>query len=407
LSGEVDSTYAWTRLAVTLLLSTIGGVGMWSVVVALPTVQAEFGVARSAASLPYTLTMIGFGLSSILMGRLADRFGIIFPVVLGTLLLAAGYASAGIAGTLWHYTLAQGLLIGVGSSATFAPLLAHTSLWFVERRGVAIGIFASGNYLAGTVWPPIVQHFIESVGWRNTYFGIAVFCVASMLPLGLLLRKPPPIHELAPSDSRALASRSAHALGISSRALQTLLIIAGLCCCVAMSMPQVHLVAYCGDLGYGPARGAQMLSLMLGCGIVSRLTFGFICDRIGGLRTLLLGSSLQGLALLLFIPFDGLVSLYIISALFGLFQGGIVPSYAIIVREYFSPAEAGARVGAVITATLFGMALGGWMSGVVFDATGSYKAAFLNGIVFNLVNVSIALWLLRRATAQPARPAPA
>jgi MFS family permease len=406
LSGEVDSTYAWTRLAVTLLLSTIGGVGMWSVVVALPTVQVEFGVARSAASLPYTLTMIGFGLSSILMGRLADRFGIIFPVILGALLLAVGYALAGVAGTLWHYTLAQGLLIGVGSSATFAPLLAHTSLWFVERRGIAIGIFASGNYLAGTIWPPVVQHFIESAGWRQTYFGIAIFCVATMLPLALLLRKPPPITELAPLGSSASASRSAHALGISSRALQTLLIIAGLCCCVAMSMPQVHLVAYCGDLGYGPARGAQMLSLMLACGIVSRLTFGFICDRIGGLRTLLLGSSLQGLALLLFIPFDGLASLYIISALFGLFQGGIVPSYAIIVREYFSPAEAGARVGAVITATLFGMALGGWMSGVVFDLTGSYKTAFLNGILFNLVNVSIALWLLRRATTQPAQPVP-
>ena len=403
LVGEVDSAYAWIRLTVTLLLSTIGGVGMWSVVVALPTVQAEFGVARSAASLPYTLTMVGFGLSSILMGRLGDRFGIIVPVILGTILLALGYASAGWAGTLWHYTLAQGLLIGVGSSATFAPLLAHTSLWFVERRGIAVGIFASGNYLAGAVWPPVVQHFIESVGWRQTYFGIAVFCVASMLPLALLLRKPAPITELTLNGSRASASRPAPPLGVSSRTLQALLIVAGFSCCVAMSMPQVHLVAYCGDLGYGPARGAQMLSLMLACGIVSRLTFGFICDRIGGLRTLLLGSSLQGVALLLFVPFDSLASLYVISALFGLFQGGIVPSYAIIVREYFSPAEAGARVGAVITATLFGMALGGWMSGVVFDLTGSYRAAFLNGIVFNLVNVSIALWLLRRAT----QPAPA
>ena len=161
--------------------------------------------------------------------------------------------------------------------------------------------------------------------------------------------------------------RSNQALGLSPSALQTLLIIAGVCCCVAMSMPQVHLVAYCGDLGYGAARGAQMLSLMLGCGIVSRLTFGWICDRIGGLRTLLLGSALQGVSLLLFLPFDGLVSLYLISALFGLFQGGIVPAYAIIVREYFPAREAGARVGLVITATLFGMALGGWMSGAIFD----------------------------------------
>ena len=173
--------------------------------------------------------------------------------------------------------------------------------------------------------------------------------------------------------------------------------MAGVACCVAMSMPQVHIVAYCGDLGYGAARGAQMLSLMLACGIASRLISGAICDRIGGLRTLLLGSVLQGVALLLFLPFDGLASLYVISALFGLFQGGIVPSYAIIVREHFPPAEAGARVGTVLMCTLFGMALGGWMSGKVFDLTGSYHAAFLNGIAWNALNLVIALTLLRRS----------
>ena len=400
--GEVESRYAWVRLAVSLALSTIGGVGMWSVVVALPAVQSEFGVARADASLPYTLTMIGFGLASIGMGRLADRFGIMVPVIAGTISMALGYAAAGWAGTLWLYALAQGLLIGTGSAATFAPLLAHVSLWFTRRRGIAIAIFASGNYLAGTVWPPIVQHFIQSAGWRQTYVGIAVFCIASMLPLALLLRRPPPVFELELSDSPAARPVATGVLGLSRGALQTLLIVAGLSCCVAMSMPQVHIVAYCGDLGYGAARGAQMLSLMLACGIVSRLTFGFICDRIGGLRTLLLGSSLQGFALLLFLPFNGPVSLYVVSALFGLFQGGIVPSYAIIVREYFPSREAGARVGAVITATLFGMALGGWMSGAIFDLTGSYRAAFVNGILFNLVNVSIALFLLRRAMVRPA-----
>jgi MFS family permease len=161
-----------------------------------------------------------------------------------------------------------------------------------------------------------------------------------------------------------------------------------------MAMPQVHIVAYCTDLGFGAAQGAQMLSLMLAAGIVSRLVSGMICDRIGGLRTLLLGSVLQGTALLLFLPFDGLVSLYVVSALFGLFQGGIVPSYAIIVREYFPPAEAGARVGTVLMCTLFGMALGGWMSGKVFDLTGSYHAAFVNGIAWNLLNLGIVLLLL-------------
>ena len=395
--SEPDSGYAWTRLAVTLLLSTLGGVGMWSVVVALPAVQAEFDVARADASLPYTLTMIGFGVSGILLGRLSDRFGIMLPVMIGTVTMAIGYAAAGAASTLWQYTLAQGLLVGAGSSATFGPLLAHISLWFNRRRGIAVAIFASGNYLAGTVWPPIVQHFIETVGWRQTYGGIALFCVASMLPMALLLRRLPPQAEPSPASmDGASGAQSMQALGLSKGALQTLLVIAGLSCCVAMSMPQVHLVAYCGDLGYGPARGAQMLSLMLACGIVSRLTFGFISDRIGGLRTLLLASSLQCFALFLFLPFDGLVSLYVISALFGLFQGGIVPSYAIIVREHFPPAEAGARVGTVLMATLFGMALGGWVSGKVFDLTGSYDAAFLNGIAWNVVNAAIAWWLLAR-----------
>jgi MFS family permease len=400
--GEVESPYAWVRLGVSLALSTIGGVGMWSVVVALPAVQQDFGVARGDASLSYTFTMIGFGLASIVMGRLADRFGIMVPVIIGTAGLALGFVGAGLAPGLWSYALAQGLLIGAGSAATFAPLLAHVSLWFSRRRGIAVALFASGNYLAGTVWPPIVQHFIQSVGWRETYFGIGLFCLATMLPLALLLRRPPPMIELELHGVRKATPTAVHALGLSNGALQSLLVVAGVCCCVAMSMPQVHLVAYCSDLGYGPARGAEMLSLMLACGIVSRVSFGFICDRIRGLRTLLLGSMLQGIALLLFLPFNGLVSLYVISALFGLFQGGIVPSYAIIVREFFPPREAGARVGAVITATLFGMALGGWMSGVIFDLTGSYQAAFVNGILFNLANVSIALFLLRRSTVRPA-----
>jgi len=388
-----DSATAWWRLVAGLTLSTIGGVGMWSVVVALPTVQAEFGVARGEASLPYTLTMILFGVGGIAMGRWSDRAGIMFPVIGGTCALAIGYLVAGNASSLWQFAIVQGVLIGVGSSATFAPLLADTSQWFERRRGIAVGIFASGNYLAGTIWPPIVQHFIANVGWRSTYFGIGLFCLATMLPLSLALRRKPPAHA---TTSVAGSTNSAAALGLSPRALQVLLMIAGFACCVAMSMPQVHIVAYCSDLGYGPARGAQMLSVMLACGIVSRLTFGWISDRVGGLRTLILGSALQGLALLLFIPFNGIVSLYLISAMFGLFQGGIVPSYAIIIREYFSPKEAGARVGATITATIFGMAFGGWMSGVMFDVSGSYKVAFVHGVLWNVLNLAIATFLLMR-----------
>jgi MFS family permease len=396
-SRAADSRYAWTRLFVVLLLMTIGSGAMYVIAVVLPAVQAEFGVARADASLPYTLLMIGFGLGGIAMGRLADRFGVMLVVLIGAAGLGLGFVAAGMARSLTTFALVHGVLIGaLGSAATFAPLVADTSLWFVRRRGIAVAICASGNYLAGAVWPPIVQHFVEVAGWRQTYIGLGVFCAITMALLALALRARPPALAAAAAGTVGSVVPSTRPFGLSMGHAQTLLCIAGVACCVAMAMPQVHIVAYCGDLGFGAARGAQMLSLMLACGIVSRIVSGLICDRIGGLRTLLLGSVLQGLALLLFLPFDGLVSLYVISALFGLFQGGIVPSYAIIVREHFPPEEAGARVGTVLMATLFGMALGGWMSGKVFDLTGSYHAAFLNGIGWNLLNLTIALFLLAR-----------
>jgi MFS family permease len=397
MEARADSRYAWTRLGISLALMTIGSSAMYVVAVVLPSVQAEFGVARADASLPYTLMMIGFGIGGVLMGRLADRFGVMWPLLIGAAGVAGGFVAAGLAGSIWTFAIVHGLLLGMlGSSATFAPLVADTSLWFVQRRGIAVAICASGNYLAGAIWPPIVQHFIEAAGWRQTYIGLGIFCALTLPLLALLMRPRPPAAVAAPAKLNA-GTPSERPFGLSMGHAQTLLCIAGVACCVAMSMPQVHIVAYCGDLGYGAARGAQMLSLMLACGIASRLISGAICDRIGGLRTLLLGSVLQGVALLLFLPFDGLTSLYVISALFGLFQGGIVPSYAIIVREHFPPAEAGARVGTVLMCTLFGMALGGWMSGKVFDLTGSYQAAFLNGIAWNALNLVIALMLLRRS----------
>ncbi len=390
-----DSPHAWFRLAAAVLLSTIGGVGMWSVVVVLPYVQVEFGIDRAAASIPYTVGMLGFGAGGILLGRVADRFGVIFPVVAGAICICLGYVAAGLSTSLWQFALAHFLLIGLlGTAASFGPLMADVSLWFVRRRGIAVAICASGNYLAGTVWPPVVEHFSTRYGWRPTYVGIGLFCVATMLPLALVaLRRPPPVQAPPTALGRAGYLRP---LGFSPGVLQGLLMVAGVSCCVAMSMPQVHIVAYCGDLGFGVARGTQMLSLMLGFGIVSRIATGAIADRIGGLATLLVGSALQALALLLFMMFDSLISLYVISALFGLFQGGIVPSYAIIVREYFPAGEAGTRVGVVLMATLVGMALGGWMSGLVFDATGSYRAAFGNGVAWNLLNIGIAGFLLTR-----------
>jgi MFS family permease len=390
---QPDSGQAWLRLAATILVATIGGVGMWSVVVALPSVQAEFGVARAAASLPFTLAMLGFAVGGVIMGRLFDIAGIMGPLVVGAVALSVGYLGAASAGSLVMFAVAHAV-IGFGSSASFGPLMADISTWFVRRRGVAVTLCSAGNYLAGTVWPPIVQHAIALYGWRATHVGIALTCGAAMLLVGAIaLRRRAPALLSAGDQARKATPAS---FGLSSRALQTLLALASVCCCVAMSMPQVHIIAYCGDLGYGVARGADMLALMMAFGIVGRIGSGFIADRIGGLPTLMLGSALQGVALLLYLAYDGLVSLYVISAVFGLFQGGIVPCYALIVREYFPAKEAGARVGIILMASLFGMALGGWLSGYIFDVSGSYRAAFFNGLGWNAVNGTIVLWLLFR-----------
>ncbi|MBL8710246.1 MAG: MFS transporter [Rhodospirillaceae bacterium] len=392
----IDSRIAWARLWAALGIAVMGGIGLWSPVVVLPTIEAEFGIGRGDATLPYTATMIGFALGGVLMGRFSDRFGIFWPIVFGTVMLAGGFALASLSTAYWQIVAIQAGIIGLlGCSPTFGPLVADISHWFLRRRGIAIAIVASGNYLAGTIWPPFLQFMIDGLGWRQTYLVLGILCLVTMLPLALLLRRrvvldPPP----APLAGQGKPASDSRLLPLPSRHLQLILMLAGLACCVAMAMPQVHMIAYCGDLGYGPARGAEMLSLMLGFGVVSRLASGLIADKIGGVGTLILGSALQCLALLFYLPFDGLTSLYIVSALFGLSQGGIVPSYALIVRDYFPAREAGTRVSLVLTATVIGMALGGWLSGVIFDLTGSYQAAFAHGIAWNFLNMGIALWLL-------------
>jgi MFS family permease len=404
-----DSPESWRRLLASLLLMTIGSSAMYIVPVMLPAVQTAFGVDRGAASMPYFALMIGFGAGSLLMGRLADRFGVMVPVLLGTAGLAIGYALASAATGITSFTWIHGGVIAMlGAAATFSPLVADTALWFERRRGIAVAICASGNYVAGAIWPPVIQALVESHGWRKTYVGMAIFCAVAMPGLAWMLRRRATLPVATPVRDGVAAAQGPsrdRPFGLSPNVALACLCLAGVACCVAMSMPQVHIVAYCTDLGYGPARGAQMMSLMLGFGIVSRLASGYISDRIGGLRTLMLGSVLQGLALLMFLPFDGLSSLYMISVLFGLFQGGIVPSYAIIVREHFPAANMGLRVSAALTATMLGMALGGWASGKIFDLTGSYDAAFVHGIGWNLLNLAIAFtlwWRWRERSAPPA-----
>jgi MFS family permease len=397
-ASEVDSPYAWWRLIASMVMSSVGGVGLWSSVVLLTEAESHFAIDRSDASLPYTAVMVGIMVGNVAMGRLADRFGVILPVLIGSVALGLGYAAAAFVTDLWMFLLIQGILIGgLGTASTFGPLIAAISHWFVKHRGIAVALVASGSYMAGTVWPPLVEYLVDTLGWRDTHLIIAAICIVTIPPFTLALRRRPPM-EPAPtpaagSSSQSTAKQPPVPLGV----LQALLVLAGVACCVAMSMPQVHIVALCVDLDLGKARGAEMLSIMLGLGVVSRIGFGMLTDKIGALWTLLLSSSLQAVSLLLYVPADGLYSLYFVSALFGLFQGGIVPTYAVIIREYFPASQAGARVGLVLSATIGGMALGGWLSGEIYDLTLSYTPAFLHGFAWNLLNMGIVVLLIWRA----------
>jgi MFS family permease len=396
-----DGAYAFRRMALSLLVGTVACAGMWAFIVALPKIQAEFGLDRAAASSPYTFLMGGFAIGTLALGRLVDRAGIAAPLAVAGLLIGLGFAVAGFAPNLIVFSLAH-ILIGVGAGAGFAPLMADISHWFVKRRGLAVVIVAAGSYLAGAIWPLAMNATMPLIGWRATFLALGSLVVATLLPCAALLRRRPSAAIMAAAEQATESARAE--AGISPRLLMVLLALAGFSCCAAMAMPQVHIVAYCGDLGYGEARGAEILSLMLALGVVSRVGSGFVADAIGGAATLLIGSFMQCVALLLYLYFDGLYSLYAVSAIFGLFQGGIVPMYAVIIRELLPPREAGAKISLIVAATIVGMAFGGYFSGVIFDLTASYKMAFLNGVIWNAFNLVVVGWLYRRM--QRASPGP-
>ncbi len=389
-----DSRYSWLRLLITLAIATVVNVGMWAVVVVMPAIEADFGAGRAAASMPYTLTMIGFAFGNMWLGKLVDNLGVTKALIGAAILSALSYLLATLAPNIALLSVAH-LLLGLGTSIGFGPLIADISHWFMRRRGIAVALVASGNYLSGAIWPTLLSGILQREGWQQVYLSLAVITLIAVIPLSLLLRRQVPVE--AHGTAAAAAQIKAQSVGFSPRTLQYILGLAGIGCCVAMSMPQVHIVSYCVGLGYGPAVGAEMLSLMLLGGVVSRIISGLVADQLGGLSTLLIGSVLQCIALFLFLPYDGMVSLYVVSMLFGLAQGGIVPSYALIVREYMPPQEAGARVGFVMMMTILGMALGGWMSGWIYDVTGSYQLAFINGILWNGLNIAIVLMLMKRS----------
>ena len=401
----MDTASSWRRLTISSLIALFINVGIWSVVVVLPEIEGEFNSTRASSSLPYTLTLAGFAIGNFIIGSIVDKIGISRATIYATLLVSGNFLLCSLSNTLPIITLSH-FFLGLGTAVGFGPLIADITHWFVKRRGIAVAIIASGNYLSGVIWSPLIGSMLGNFTWRDTYLAIAIVLPAVVIPLAcLFLRK---TAQTKSNNSNYLQTITKKPLEISGAKVQFLLGVAGIGCCVAMAMPQVHIVAYCVGLGFGATVGASMLSVMLASGIVSRIIFGLCADRIGGLNTLILSSTLQMISLCFFIPFNGMVSLFVVSMIFGLSQGGIVPSYTLVVRHFLPAHEAGQRIGIVLMLTIFGMAIGGWMSGFIFDFTGSYKMAFINGILWNVFNLSILAWLFFnfRKTSSAAKSLP-
>ena len=393
---QIRRVYPLIRLTTALALMTLGCSAMYAGVMVLEPLALELGTGRGNSSLIYGSFMIGFALGGVFMGRLADRMGIMIPALSGSLALPAGFYLAAHASSILEICLAFSLLCGfLGSSFSMAPLIADISHWFNRRRGLAVGIAFSGSYVAGAIWPPILQRMFDAQGWRESFIDLALLTLILMALLSLMLYPRPPTTEQLPTAGSANSNLTNSA--ISAGTLQSLICLAGFGCCVAMAMPQIHIVPYVMDLGHPAIRGAEMLGLMLGFGVISRVGSGWLSDRIGGLATLLLGSALQLAVLIAFLTGNSLVFLYGISIAFGLSQGGIVPSYTIILRAFFPPKQAGWRISTSFLFTVAGMAFGGWIAGVLYDLTGSYTVSFLNAIGFNILNLWIAASLIKKS----------
>ena len=362
---------------------------MWSVVVVMPAIESDFNIDRGKASLLYATTMVGFGLGNFLIGKIIDKYGLKLPIIVATITLVLSYLIGTISSEFWHLLILQ-IFMGTAAATFFGPSMADIGNFFEKRRGLAVAIIASANYVAGAFWPLIISYFLETMTWKDVYLYIALICITIMIPISFFLKNNISQNE---ANSNVEASNS-KLTNLSPSTLQTLLILAGVGCCLAMAMPQVHIVALCVERGFGLSIGAEILAVMLFSGMISRVGFGFLSDKIGPVYTLFIGSLLQMISLVFFLPFDSQLSLYIVSLMFGLSQGGIVPAYAMIVRKYLPLKEVGERVGLVIMATIVGMGLGGWMSGEIFDITQSYKLAFVNGIFWNLTNLLIVTFIM-------------
>ena len=392
---RVERTYGWVVVVGSLLLMTVGAGGYYVVIVGLKLVAQDFGGLRWVPSMAYSMSVFGMGLGGIFISRWSDRVGVGTPALLGALMIIAGALTASVTTDRWTFLLAHGVLIGLfGNAALFSPLIANTARWFDRRRGIAVAIVTSAQAVAGVFWPFTFRLLIEGSSWREAYRVYALVALVTMVPLSFLLRRPAPIAPEA--HTREVSASDAQVLGLAQSSVLVWLCIAVVCCCVAMAMPIVHMVSHATDLGYPLARASEMLAVLLGCAFFSRIAWGAVSDRVGGLRVLMIGSLCQVLVLAMYLAVESLIGLYVLSGLFGLAFGGIIPSYTLIISKHFPPGSIGWRIATVYFFGAVGMAIGSWLGGVIFDISGAYRGAFAAGLLFNVVNLLIVGALLVR-----------
>jgi MFS family permease len=401
--GSIESRSSWVAAGITLAILSVSYGAPLVVVVGLKPIAASLGTDRSLVALAGSLNWLGTGLGGIVMGRIADRAGMRPVAIFGAAMTALGLAISAI-GQSWALVFGSAVLIGLlGNSAHFPPLVTYISRWFDRRRGTAVALISSGQYIAGVVWPAVFERGISAFGWQATMLGFAVVVAGAIVPLALFLRPPPqPIRAEA---AAAHPQRRAQALRLHSNLLQTLLCAAVFLCCVPMAMPAGHLVALCSDLGIAAPRGAAMLSLLLGCAFVSRMFWGWLTDRIGGLGAVFAGSACQALAIAAFVVTRDEAGLFAVSAIYGLGFSGIIPAYVVAIRELFPSTEASWRVPTLLFTGMSGMAFGGWFAGALYDHFGFYAPAFAAGALFNLANLSVIGFLVVRQARQARLPA--
>ena len=398
-AGGFDGRASWKMAWLTLAILSVSYGSPLLIVVGMKTMQEELGTDRSLLALAGSLVWVGTGAGGILMGWLADRIGVRRTVTIGAFMIAGGLALSS-TGTIWALYIGHGLMVGLfGNGGVYPPLLVYVSRWFERRRGAAIALISSGQYVAGVVWPTLFERTIDGFGWQMAMLAFAGVVLVLILPATVMLK---PVPKFVPAVRPAVGAatpvphRFRRIAGLRPNTVQALICVAGFCCCIPMSLPSAHLVAFCSDIGIKPTHGAAMLSVMLGSAFLARQAWGALADRIGGLRTVMVGSACQAVAIGCFLLTQDEAGLFAIAAGFGMGFSGIIPSYSVAIRDHFPAAEASWRIPLTLFTAMSGMAFGSWFAGALYDHFGYYAPAFGVGVAFNLLNLAIVGFLVLR-----------